>query len=503
MEEKKKSNKGPLLVAATLGVLLVVCVVLLVVRLTGRVEDYATAKQEQKQQEQQREEEKKKQQKEAEQEEEKKKEAAKEMEEQQTEEEQETAKEKPGKLDAKATATPEPVKETPATEKNMDDRYTLKKVPYTILIMLHDNAFIVWDNDKYGLVDGKGDYLLRPAYPYVEYYDEEWVTFSDSNDVCYVYDTKGTLLFTYDLWQSGFTSEDGIAYSVWTCYKKGMKTELIIADGDEEYYGVRYYNAETGNLIYEAVGGYEDIAVGSIPDENGMAAVIKNAPCEILIYRVTKDGYEEDSYYYFDVDTRNFYWSDLIDWRDNTMSEGWLRTTLEETTDGMLETETEWYECLFDVVKGVRSYLPEKYQNTYADFYGDAKGEYYGIATLTEEQYYDGTTDTVYYAVCRGGSVLTEEIYTWMSFEENYIIAGDDSENSFAHILDYKGNVLREFKDAANNFWKGKLVVDTGEGVYLLDENLEICSDCLAEEVDFCQTGFLWKDRAGYMILEK
>ncbi|MBO5352906.1 MAG: hypothetical protein J6A77_06370 [Lachnospiraceae bacterium] len=499
MEEKKKSNKGPLLVAAILGVLLIVCVVLLVVRLTGRVEDYATAKQEQKQEEQQRREEEKKQQKEAEREEEEKKKEA-----QQKEAEQEETKEKPGKLDAKATATPEPEKEeTPAPKENVDSRYTLKKVPYSVILMLHDDAFIVWDNSKYGLVDGNGDYLLRPAYPYVEYYDEEWVTFSDSNDVCYVYDTEGKLLFTYDLWQSGFTSEDGIAYSVWTCYKKGMRTEMIIADGDEEYYGIRYYNAETGNLIYEAVGDYEDIAVGSIPDENGMAAVIKNAPYEILIYRVTKDGYEEDSYNYFDVDVRNFYWSNFVDWRDNTMSEGWLRTTLEESTNSMLGTETEWMECLFDVVKGVRAYLPEKYQNVYADFYGDAKGDYYGIATLTEEQYFSETSEVVYYAVCHGGSVLTEEIYTWMSFEENYIIAGDDGENSFVHILDYKGNVLKEFKDAANNFWKGKLVVDTGEGVYLLDENLEICSECLAEEVEFCQTGFLWKDRAGYMILEK
>lgn len=483
MEEKKKSNKGPLLVAAILGVLLIVCVVLLVVRLTGRVEEYATAMQEQRQEEQQREAEQK--------------EAEKKKEEKQKEAEQEESK--PGKMEAKATATPEPTK-APTAAPVENSRYTLKKVPYEVILKLNEEALLVWDNDKYGMVNSQGEYLLRPSYPYVEYFDDEWVTFGDYNNMCYVYDTKGKLLYTHEYCTKGLVSEEGITYSMWTCYKKGIKTEQISAEGDEDYYGMRYYNAKTDELIFEAVGSYEDIAVGTIPDENGLAAVIKNAPYEIVIYRVTKDGYETDSYSYFDVDVRNFYWSDFINGSEMALSDGWLRTTLEESTNSMLGTETEWYQCLFDVKKGVRSYLPEKYQNAYADFYGEEKGEYYGISTLTYEQYYGEYPEEMYYAICKGGLVLTEEIYTWLNFDEKYIIAGGDG---FAHIMDYDGEVLKEFVDAAYSFWNGVLVVNTGDGVYLVDENLEICSECLAEDVAFCSIGSFWKDRAGYMILEK
>lgn len=473
--DKKKQNAGPLIAAGILVILLIVCVILLIVRVSGRIEDGVEKWQEQKQLEQE-------------------------------------------KTPTKApTATPtvsptealvEAVTETPVEEPTIapteeatqtaESEYTLKRVGYEVLYKLHDDALIIWKNGGYGIINGMGEIVVEAQYPYVEYYDEEWVTFSDEESMGYVYDTAGNLLYTYSLWQEGFFTENGTEYSVWTCYKRGLKTEMILGTTDTEFYGVRYYNAETNELIFEAVGYYEDIAVSSLPDETGTAVVIQNGDSEIIVNRVTKDGYETESRWYFDVDIREFYYSDFESWAQPTMSDGWLLTTLAESSNAQAE-EYEVVQALFDTKKFAIMPLPEEYQNAYADVYSERKGDYYAVSTLTEEEYYGEEPETMYYAVCYRNQKLTEEVYTWVAFEENYILAGNETE---AHILDYNGKVLKEFYDMASAFVRGKLVVYDGNDVYLLDENLEYCSEALMSNVDYCMPGFVWKGIAGYLILE-
>lgn len=464
---EKKHNAGPLIVAGVLVVLLIVCVVLLVVRVSGKIGDKVDTWQEQQ--------------------EEKAPTAAP------TRKPLATQTKEPTTAPTEApTATPT---EAPLVE---DSDYTLKRVGYEVVCKLNDNAFLVWKNDGYGIADGSGTYVLRPQYPYVEYYDEEWVSFSTDENMGYVYDTAGNLLYTYDYWVEGFVSEEGIEYGVWTCYKRGMKIEVILALGDEEYYGARYYNAETGELIFEAVGDYSDIAQHSLPDETGTAVVVQNGDMEIIIHRITKDGVTTDSRWYFDVDVREFYYSDLTSWTSETLSEGWLLTTLGEK-EHEWDEETNWVQSFYDVNKFVMMPLPDEYQNTYAHFYRKSKGRYFGISTLTEEQYYGEYPETMYYAICYNNQVLTEELYTWISFTEDYILAGNEQ---YAHILNYKGEVLKEYLDAASDFVNGKLVVYDANGVYLIDENLEACSGILMTSADYCMPGFVWKGFNGYVILD-
>lgn len=471
--DKKKQNAAPILVAAALLIALIVCVVLLAVRVSGRIEEGVESWQEQRQEE---------------------------------------AEKEPTKKPTKApTVTPmvtpaveaEPTEEakiTPTEALVVESDYTLKRVNYEVVLKLNDNALLIWKNDNYSVVNAEGIPVMDTRYPYVEYYDDEWITFSDDTNKAYVYDTKGNLLYTYDLWVEGLFTEDGIEYAVWTCYKKGLKTELIRGISDNDYYGVRYYNAETDQLIFEAVGYYGDIAVSSIPDETGMAVVIQNGESEIIVHRVTKDGYTTDARWYFDVEVRDFYYSEYKSWLQETMSEGWLLVTLGEGERDQ-EEYSDIVQALFDVNKFVIMPLPEEYQNTYADVYSKSKGDYYAISTLTEEEYYGEYPETMKYAICYRNQKLTEEIYTWTTFEEDYILAGNRAEG-FGHILDYNGTIVKEYADIASGFMNGKLVVYDGKDVYLLDKNLEVCSGPVTSNINYCMPGFVWKGLSGYMILE-
>lgn len=472
--DKKKQNTVPLIVAGILVVILVVCVILLVIRVSGRIEDGVENWQEQKQMERE-------------------KEPTKPPTVTPTKAPAETPTEAPTEAPT-AEPTAEPTEEAQAPE----SEYTLKRIGYEVVYKLHDDALLIWKGGNYGIINGQGETVVEAKYPYVEYYDEEWVTFSDDTTTAYVYDTTGNLLYTYTLWVEGLFTEDGTEYGIWTCYKRGIKTELILGTEDTEYYGARYYNAETDELIYEAVGSYEAVAVSSLPDETGTAVVIQNGENEIIVNKITKDGYETDSRWYFDVETREFYYSDFTSWFQPTMSNGWLFTTLKETKDVQGE-EFEWVQALFDTNGFAIMPLPEEYQDAYADVYNFFKGDYYGLSTLTEEEYYGEYPETMYYAICYRNQKMTEEIYTWITFEENYILAGNENT---AHILDYNGKVLKEYKDMATAFVGGKLVVYDGKDVYLLDETLKECSGPIVSDISFCMPGAVWKGITGYLILE-
>ena len=475
--DKKKQNAGALIVAGFLAVMLIVCVVLLVVRLSGRIEDGVETWQEQKQMESEKE---------------------------PTKPPTVAPTKAPTVLPEETpTTVPEEPTETPTavpteTTGEPESEYNLKRISYEVVYKLSEDALLVWKFGNYGIVNGKGEPIVEIKYPYVEYYDEEWVTFSDDTTTAYVYDTKGNLLYTYTLWEDGLFTENGIEYTRMTCYKRGLKTEMVIGTEDNEYYGVRYYNAETDELIFEAVGGYEDVAVSSLPDETGTAVVIQNGESEIIVNRITKDGYTTDSRWYFDVDIREFYYSDFIGWTQPAMSDGWLFTTLCEIKDADRE-EYEWVQAVFNTNKFAIMPLPEEYQNTYADIYTLFKGDYYGVSTVTEEEYYGEYPETMYYAICYRNQKLTEEIYTWMTFEENYILAGNETTG---HILDYNGKVLKEYVNIASDFMNGKLVVYDGKDVYLLDEALEVCSGPITSDISYCMPGGVWKGLTGYLILE-
>ena len=145
-------------------------------------------------------------------------------------------------------------------------------------------------------------------------------------------------------------------------------------------------------------------------------------------------------------------------------------------------------------------FLPERYQNTYAAYYEGSKGLYYGISTLTESEYYGIYPEVMYYAICHGDKILSEEIYTWITFGENYILAGNES---LGHVLDYEGKVLKEFANISSDYVGDKLILYSGVGVYLMDEELNIELDAILKTAYYLGPGYVWDGSRGYMIYQE
>lgn len=366
--------------------------------------------------------------------------------------------------------------------------YTLKSVPFFVYEKLSEDAFLVVENDLAGVVNRQGEYVVQPRFTYMNYFDGEWISFQDEYNMGYVYDTKGNELFTFNSSDSQI-SEDGIIYTVWTSYQKGIKTELLTGRQPANYNGIRYYNAQTGELIFEAHNHKVALASASLPDENGMAVVVIDNGSVTTVHRITKDGYETESFP--KTDSQRFYYTGYLSHTWNLMSEGWLKCSMG------VETPEE---ILFNVLTGETVNLPEQYQNTYALYYTKSKGLYYGISTLTEQEYYGKLPETMHYAVCYGDKVLTEEIYTWITFEDNYILAGNET---LSHVLDYDGTVLNEFINMSNAFVDGKLLVYSGVGVYVMDEERNIDKKSLMRNCYNLGPGYIWDGNRGYMIYEE
>lgn len=383
--------------------------------------------------------------------------------------------------------------------------YTLQPVEFTIVRKLNEDAFLVVKDGLAGMVNGKGEYLVEPVFTYTNYFDGEWISFQDEYNMGYVYDTKGKQLFTFNGTQTEIT-EDGIIYNIWTSYQKGIKTELIIGKEDTGYYGVRYYNAENGELICEFYSNKDWLDATAFPDKNGVAVAVIDEEAATTVYRITKDGYETETFDDTKGVSRRLYYTDYLHWAYNLLNDGWLKCGVSENKNGEEPSQGGIREALYNINTGETVYLPEKYQNTYAVYYdyevpdNGSKGLYYGISTLTESEYYGKYPEEMKYAICCGNEILSEEIYTWMTFSDNYILAGNET---LGHVLDYEGKVLKEFADISSDFVDGKLIVYSGVGVYMMDEKLDIDLDAIMKDAYYLGPGFVWDGTHGYMILQE
>lgn len=361
------------------------------------------------------------------------------------------------------------------------------------------SVFALSAGDLFTVADYEGKTIIEEEHRYYYHYDEEWICLVDENMEGHVYDTAGNLLYRHTYEQNGLTTEEGIVYTRYTQYARGFRMEQDIAEGDEVYYAVHYYNAETGELIFEAFSTKNTILMNTLPDESGRAVVIMNAGEEMVLCQITTEGYHEYSGARLNQGKRKFYYSDFIDWRQSAMSEGWVKLLVADPIVGPFETSESWQEVLFHVDSYLTVPLPEKYQG-YSDYYtASAKGLYYGITALTEEEYYGKMQEPVYYAVCRGSEILTEEIYTWIQFDETYILAGNER---FAHILDYEGKVKAEYTDIGTVFQDGKLLVYDGKGVFFIEESdLSVCTDYLMEtDSAACGVRTIWGPDGVYLM---
>lgn len=365
-------------------------------------------------------------------------------------------------------------------------------------------GYFICKNGCYGLADSEGNIIIEPVYPKVTYQDDEQVCFDDAEGVAHVFDYTGRELYSYIYIQGEMTTELGQTFERAVYYRKGMKIEYDYNDA-EGYYGIHYYNAETGELIFELtdemldVNEYplRDFQTATLPDESGMAVVIAGDGFGNIAYKVTKDGYTEETYRENAVERRQFYFTEHEVWNNTTLINGWMLTTVYEERGDLLDYAQEWSQVLYNVDTKQCVALPEEYQNIEAKHYQHSQGYFYGISGESFHDYNDGKTDYLYYAICRGNEKLTEEIYQWIYFDTKYIIAGN---HSFSHILDYEGNVLAEYHDVAYPFVDGKTVVCDDTGAFYIDENLRKCTDYVMKNVDYCQPDFVCKNGKFYWI---
>lgn len=386
------------------------------------------------------------------------------------------------------------------------DSYELVKTEIEVYRYM-ENGYVIRRDGCYGLADLEGKVLVEPIYPKWVYHDKEWISFEDSGEVTHVFNYSGQELYSYVCNQGIMTTEQGQDFYRDVYYRQGMKIEW---DYNEEtfYYGVHYYNAETGELIFELTeemwsreeNPMPDFHVASLPDESGTAVVIAGPGYENTIYQVTKDGYTEKTKQEYYVERRIFEYSDHEEWNRTSLFNGWLLTAVFEERGDLLGYSRKLTEMLYNINTRECVPLPEEYQNWYASFYPYSSGIYYGISGESKYDYNNGETDYVYYAICKRSKRLTEEIYQWIRFDTKYIIAGN---NSFSHILDYEGNVLAEYKDVAFPFVDGKTLVCDDTGAFYIDENLCKCSDYIMEDVDYCHPDFIRKDDEFYLIHRK
>lgn len=452
MEENKKKDRAPLVVLVFLLVALVVCLTLLVSVILNR------------------------------------------------------RKEKQEEVPATVTAVPEATQIPP--EKSVYDLAAeLTEVDFYVHRYLEDGVYIVKKDGSYGITDLDGNWLAEPEYLKLVYIDQDWVSFENSEGITHVYDRKGNLLYEYVCEEGRKMNESGREFMQEVFYRQGMKIVFEYND-DANYYGIHYYNAETNKLIFELTDDmvnlpdtdWKDLQVTSMPDETGTAVVIAGDGFYNTVYYVTKDGYTEKRYIAEEeehVERRFITYSVHTIWNRSNLVNGWLMATMSEERGEILDYSEESADVLYNIHTWEAVPLPEEYQNWYSKVYQYSAGLYYGMSGESYYDYGEGKTDYIYYAICHGSKILSEEIYQWINFGENYIIAGN---NSFSHILDYEGNVLAEYKDVAYPFVDGRTLVCDETGAFYIDEELNRCSDYVLTGVDYCHPGYIRKGNKSYLV---
>lgn len=395
--------------------------------------------------------------------------------------------------------------ETEITENPADSVYdavvVTTEAEFNVYRYLDGDVYIVQKDGYYGMTDMDGNWLVKPEYDKFVYFDRDWVSFENSGAVTHVYDRQGNLLYEYVCEEGTKTTEKGQSFYRAVFYRQGMKVVFDYNETDN-YYGIHYYNAATNELIFEltdemAADNRPDLLITSMPDDSGTAVVIAGNGFRNTRYLINKDGYTEEECPEENVERRFLTYSVHTVWNRTNLINGWLLATMTEERGEILSYSEEWTDVLYNIhTKGIVP-LPEEYQNWYGSFYQYSNGLYYGMSGESYYDYEEGETDYIYYAICYGSRMLSEEIYQWINFGENYIIAGN---NSFSHILDYKGNVLAEYRDVAYPFVDGRTLVCDETGAFYIDENLQRCSDYVMEDVDYCHPGYIRKNGKNYLV---
>lgn len=358
------------------------------------------------------------------------------------------------------------------------------------------NVCIAKKNGRWGLVSVTGEELVPFKFNRYSYSDNTGWMELENNGVFCVYDKTGKQVAWYDdKLDFRMSSEEDYLYRTATVYMSGMIITTTIPEiSGDDYYGIKYRNRKTGEVLYEAVGGTDEVGLFSFPDETGRAVAIQGNGRTNTIYYITAEGCESRVMELPEgLNGRWFYFPGDYTWADICLSNGWLKVYVYDAVPGFLIDEYESYMAYLNVDTLELVKFPEEYQGLFTIYdmgYGDA-------AAL---RVYNEDVDYYQYAICKGDKKLTEEIYYWVAFGEKYITAGQDNG---VDILNYEGQVLATYWDVSGYFVNGKMLVWDGTGVYFIDETLEACSGYIVEgDIEGCFSRGVIIDDLYYLIEE-
>lgn len=349
---------------------------------------------------------------------------------------------------------------------------------------------------KWGIVTVTGEVLEEFSFDRCSYIDATGWAELEKDGCFFVYNETGKLHKSYeDKLEYGLESKEGYLYRSAVVYAGGMRIKTILPEeADSAYYGVQYKNAETGELLYEAVGTYRDVGLFTLPDKDGRAVAIQNHGLENVIYYITADGctskvipLEEG------VSYRSYDFIGGYTWAEDSFYDGWLRLAVYDSVPGFLMDKQVSYTAHLNVDTFEMIRFPEQYQRAFRMQDG-------GYATAMAMTAYREDMTNCRYAVCYKDRVLTEEKYYWVEFDEGYIIGYADNG---AEILDLEGNVLAQYTDVSGSFANGKMLVYDGTGAFFINKDLQKCSDYIVlGKIDQCFLRGVVIDGERYLLKE-
>lgn len=360
----------------------------------------------------------------------------------------------------------------------------------------HSNACIVKKDGKWGMVSVTGEILVPLIYERYSYSDNTgWVEFEKEGRF-YVYDERGQEVKVYESkTDSRMKSEEGYLHRLAIAYMSGMRIAVITPENPEDdYYGVQYYDAACVHELYRALGNSEQAGLFAFPDETGRAVAIQGDGVTNTIYYITADGCESRV---MDlpkgITGRWFTFPGAYNWANISLSNGWLKVNVRDEIPGISQNNYENYVAFFNVDTLELVPFPEEYQSAFS-IYDMGYGDTAAVGAYKEKEEYRR------YAICKGSKKLTEEIYSWVEFGENYMTVGHDEG---VDILNYEGEVLATYRDAGGQFVNGKMPVQDENGVFFIDENLQACSDYIVQGVaDGCFSRGVIIDGKYYLLEE-
>ena len=347
------------------------------------------------------------------------------------------------------TTQKETTSATEETTTKPEAEYQLSSKGYDTLTKWSDNLYITKVNDKFGVIDTNGETVIDFIYDSFKYAnaDSSEVLFAIENS-CVVYNNNLKKIVEYT------GSSDN--------YTNGMLIVRKFLDDDFVFPSTELTikNVYTNTVLY--------------------SDTYKNGPFEIQN---------------FEIISKNNFDASIMVWREDVENYGYGTVTIVTPSGNTKIDKTMPYSSSCHYTNGAYYLFANVLNYEYESLINLNNKEEFDITSIFKDstRYYYGngityavTKDNTNYTIYKGSTVLTSKEYTWMNFNKNCIVAGDDTTS---HILDYNGNILKTFNDIDVNEYNGKRLVYDGVGVYYIDSNYNKVSDYIVKGTGITVSG--------------